>query len=361
MQLYPIILVEKRVSIFKRLGFSLQFLIVFLCIGTPLIAQTDSAFTVHSSFILKASPTTAQCHASTLVQLKDSSIMVAWFAGSYEGASDVCIWSSTLLGTVWQPPVQLVCGGSPEKQEPCWNPVLALLTTDSLRLYYKIGPNPRQWRGMAMASNNQGKDWSTPIQLPDILGPIRNKPFITPKGTIIFPSSRETDTTWLVVMERSQDKGRTFQSIRVPAQGAVKAIQPVLLPLQNDGIFALCRSNQNVLMQTVSLDDGLTWSQLEPTQVANPNAGIEALCLKSGKYLLVYNPLQSGKEWYNGRNQLSLAISDDAYHWAYVGDIENQDSGEFSYPAAIQTPDGFVHITYTYNRKAIRYVKLEIH
>lgn len=341
-------------------GFRLWLLGIYLASSWPIMAQTDSAFTVHSSFLLKASPTPAQCHASTLVQLKDSSIMVAWFAGSYEGAKDVCIWASTLRQNAWQTPAQLVCGGSHETPEPCWNPVLALLPHDSLCLYYKQGPNPRQWTGMAMASSDHGKNWSAPIQLPNILGPIRNKPFITPKGTIIFPSSRETDTTWFVVMERSTDRGLTFQTLRIAAQPSVKAIQPVLLPLQNGGILALCRSNQNVLMQTVSLDDGLTWSQLEPTQVANPNAGIEALRLQSGKYLLVYNPLKSGKEWYNGRNQLSLAISDDAYHWTYVGDIENQDSGEFSYPSAIQTPDGYVHITYTYNRKAIRYVKLKM-
>jgi alpha-L-fucosidase len=210
-----------------------------------------------------------------------------------------------------------------------------------------------------LISANNGTTWSQPVDLHPNLGPVRNKPFLSGSGIRINPSSRETDSTWFIIMERSADGGKTYEQKRVPAQQGVKAIQPVILDM-GEYWLALCRSNQNVLMQTVSFDDGLTWSQLEPTQVANPNAGIEALHLQSGKYLLVYNPLKSGKEWFNGRNQLSLAISDDASNWQYLGDIENKSAGEFSYPSAIQTPDGFVHITYTYNREAIRYLKLKI-
>ena len=47
---------------------------------------------------------------------------------------------------------------------------------------------------------------------------------------------------------------------------------------------------------------------------------------------------------------------------ANFGDEINLDlgeDGEFGYPAAIQTDDGLVHVTYTWYRKRIRHVVLD--
>lgn len=55
---------------------------------------------------------------------------------------------------------------------------------------------------------------------------------------------------------------------------------------------------------------------------------------------------------------LNLAISKDGKDWKTVLTLEKQ-KGEYSYPAIIQTADGKVHITYTYQRQTIKHVVLD--
>ena len=57
----------------------------------------------------------------------------------------------------------------------------------------------------------------------------------------------------------------------------------------------------------------------------------------------------------NGRTPLALALSsDDGQSWKIAKTLEDE-PGEYSYPAIIQTGDGTVHITYTWKRQRIRH------
>lgn len=122
----------------------------------------------------------------------------------------------------------------------------------------------------------------------------------------------------------------------------------------------LCRSRNNVIMQTWSEDRGKTWGSVTSTCLSNPNSGIDAVTLSDSTFLLVYNPLKSGAEWYQGRNILKLAYSSDGTNWTDVYTFEDEREGEFSYPAIIQTSDKLVHVVYTANRKTIKHIVLQI-
>ena len=302
-----------------------------------------------------------QCHASTLAELKNGGIIAVWFAGSYEGSQDVCIWSSIRQKDKWSPPLRIVCGtnsdGSPL---PCWNPVFFSPGDSTLILYYKQGMSPSEWHGMSISSFNSGKTWTTAVPLEGFEGPSKNKPGITGTGTWLNPASTETADRWQVYVERSTDKGKTWTTIPVDTSNPAKVIQPCLLIHKNGSIQALCRSNQDRIMESWSNDDGKTWSHLQKTDLANPNAGIDAITLHSGIQVLVFNPQHSGKDWWSGRNILSIATSADGYSWTVIYDLEDQPSGEFSYPAVIQGKDGTIHVTYTYNRLNIKYIALKI-
>ena len=88
------------------------------------------------------------------------------------------------------------------------------------------------------------------------------------------------------------------------------------------------------------------------TRLANPSAGIDAVRLADGRFLLAYNPTS------RGRNTLEVAISTDGQAWRRAVTLEDA-PGEYSYPAMIQSSDGLVHVTYTWNRRRIRHVVID--
>jgi alpha-L-fucosidase len=315
--------------------------------------------TLRNEFIIKNAPF-RQCHASTLVELSSGEMMVAWFAGSYESAPDVKIWGSMFKNSQWTDPFLLADGKIEDSLTyPCWNPVLFKTTIGRLYLFYKVGKNPREWVGMMKHSENNGITWSGPEQLPaGVLGPIKNKPVELPNGDLLCPSSTETLSQWSVQMELFHPRINRWEVVPVDPGSSYQVIQPTILINPDSSIRILCRSKSNVVIQSASDDQGRSWSPLTPTGLVNPNAGIDGLTLGDGSHLLVYNPLVSGTEWVQGRNRLNLAWTADGNTWADILVLENEESGEFSYPAIIGTSDGSVHITYTYNREQIRYLQL---
>ena len=296
-----------------------------------------------------------ECHASTLVDLGDGKVMAAWFGGAYERNPDVSIYTSLRTVNGWSKPKMAANGVINDTlRYPTWNPVLFKSKANTLFLYYKIGRSPSAWWGAYKCSTDDGKTWSEEIKLPSgILGPIRNKPIQLKNGRIISPSSTESPDgkDWDAHMELSDDGGKTWIKIPVDTSSVFRTIQPTLIQPNDSVIKALLRSDQDVILESRSTDNGETWSALAKTEVRNPNSGIDALTLKNGMHLLVYNPTPSGENWSSGRQKLNLAISKDGEHWQDIYKLEDQDTGEYSYPAIIQDAEGFIHISYTYQRK----------
>jgi len=334
-----------RISLFALLLCGL----VAADIGSAAEADTSSknnAAMLNSEFIYESAPFPS-CHASTIAETKDG-LVAAWFGGTDEGEKDVGIWVSRHGGQRWSAPVEVANGVQPDGQarHPCWNPVLFQAKNGPLELFYKVGPTPRNWWGMYMTSSDGGGGWSKPIRLSG-LGPIKNKPVSLANGDLLCPSSTE-DHGWRVHFERRDASGSWVQSPPINDGKEFGVIQPAVLFHPANRLQMLCRSRQGKVVEAWSDDGGLSWSPLKAMTLPNPNSGLDAVTLKDGRHLLVYNPVTKG------RTPLSVALSRDGKKWKDVVVLENA-PGEYSYPAIIQTSDGRTHVTYTWKRQRIKH------
>jgi predicted neuraminidase len=371
----------KKVHVGTALGFlSAAFLMGIE--NPPLLIEPGTCGYLSGELIYPlAGRSTPECHASTIVETPDG-MVAAWFGGTHEKHNDVGIWISRLRDGTWSKPVEVVNGvQTKDLRYPCWNPVLFQPKQGEdgpLMLFYKVGPNPREWWGMLVRSDDGGKTWSPPTKLGEnpsighLVGPVKNKPVQLSDGAILCPSSTETEHTehgvvWKVHFEITRDLGETWEVIG-PINDGIEfdAIQPSILTYPDGDMQILCRSRQNVITESWSRDGGKTWSKMTGTELPNPSAGTDAVTLQDGRQLLVYNHStrtgdKSDPETYsNGRETLNLAHSVDGRNWVPFLTLEDDVRGaEYSYPAMIQTVDGRVHITYTWNRKSIKHVILD--
>jgi predicted neuraminidase len=323
----------------------------------------------HSEFIYDTG-SYPQIHASTLAETPNG-LVAAWFGGTHEKNPDVGIWVSRLKDGRWTDSVEVANGiqhtlsSGTVVRHPTWNPVLFQPKEGPLMLFYKAGPSPQTWWGMLTTSGDGGQTWTEPRRLPEgILGPVKNKPVQLPDGSILCPTSEETPAprkgekeTWTIHFERTRDFGRTWERTPPLHDGkTIQAIQPSILFLGGQKLLALGRSRQDRIFEIRSDDGGKTWGEITLGSLPNNNSGTDAVTLADGTHLIIYNHIGGtpGK-WGGKRTPLNLAASKDGRTWQAALVFEDQ-PGEYSYPAIIQTRDGLVHVTYTWKRQKVKHV-----
>jgi predicted neuraminidase len=347
-----------------------------LCLACALSAQADTpgpgAFGKavrdaggEVSFVFGNIRPFEQCHASTVVQAADGTVLAAWFAGTKEKHPDVGIWFSRQSEGKWEEPTRI----AKVDETAHWNPVLFRDAEGVVYLFFKIGPEIPFWQTYWMKSDDHGATWSEPVELvagdKGGRGPVRSAPIILSDGSWLAPSSTE-HKGWFSFADRTTDRGLTWErsdnfETDKDKLGGRNAIQPTLWESGAGHVHALLRTQHGVIWKTESNDYGKTWTEVVATELPNNNSGIEALRLPDGRVLLCYNPV--GGNW-GDRTPIDLAISsDDGATWNTVAHLEDDadKESEFSYPSMkLSTDETAVLLTYTWQRDKVRYWKIPL-
>lgn len=181
----------------------------------------------------------------------------------------------------------------------------------------------------------------------------RAHPFILDNRRLIVPLY--SDGYSFSLMAITDDWGQSWKtSSPLVGQGN---IQPSVVRKKDGTLFTLMRDNGPApkrLHQSVSRDNGLTWSPVTDSDLPNPGSGAEIIALRNGHWALIYNDTE------RGRNSLAVAISDDegeTWRWKrrLEFDTPGAEAGAYHYPSIIQARDGTLHASYSYhlNRKDV--------
>jgi len=179
----------------------------------------------------------------------------------------------------------------------------------------------------------------------------RARPLTMTNGTILLPMASET--FGVAMMALTADGGQTWQFSQIPYGLGVE--QPSVFQRTDGSLVALMRdaSDANRIRSTESPDGGFSWSRIENLALPNPGSGLEVLRLYSGRIALIYNDCAD-----DPRNTLAVSLSaDEGKTWQWTRHLEQgAPNGRFDYPSMIQTPDGKIHASYSFNLKTIKHV-----
>lgn len=266
-------------------------------------------------------------------------------------------------------------------------------------------------------STDDGKTWSAP-RFPlgeGVRGAFVRQPVVVlADGSWVLPVFRcraKEGERWIgnddiSAVFCSRDRGDTWVETVVPNSfGCVHMNIVPPLPGSSGGEYvALFRSRWADNVYRSTSPDGISWAEPEPIlSLPNPNSGIGAARLPSGKIALVFNktshepgqatrqglydditpeadkrpdqaaPHRGGKTaiWGTPRGALTLGISADGGRtwetqrlleagdgFCMTNDSREKTNRELSYPSFMVEEDGSGHVAFTFHRQFIKYVRI---
>lgn len=294
--------------------------------------------------------------APSLSELPDGRIAAAWLVGPEDAMT---VHFSVRDRGGWRSPVQIAspestAGGTFARIGRIGHPVLHA-EGSWLHLWYAsstLGSSINH-----SVSTDEGKSWTKPARLQtspfaNFGGAVRSAPVPLADGGLGLAISHDfigRHGEWL----RLSATGRILDKVRLPASSAT--LQPAVAPLDARRAIAVLRDAgpmPGAVRLATTEDGGEHWQAAAPSSLANPDASVAFLRLKSGRLLLAGNPA-------SGRQTLLLWLSADrGTSWQEACTVETAPDGGADYgnPSLLLGRDGRIHLAYDWRRQGIKVV-----
>ena len=326
-------------------------------------------------------------HGPGLVETPAGTILCCWFAGTFEGDTDVNIVVSRLEKGAdhWSEPQMISTDSEFSNQNPSLflNPngeIWAMYTSQRGR---EPGKDNMQYTSVVkkQVSTDDGLTWGEPeVVLPEEGTFARQAIQVLSNGRWIYGLWLCTDSATGLAGDPSafavsDDEGATWHRVDVPNSSG--RVHPSVAELEDGHLVAFMRSREaDFVYRSESHDFGDTWSEPVATPLPNNNSGIGVVKLASGRIALIYNhnsaPATYGAKgaWPALRNPVSIALSEDGgitfplirhveRGEGFVGDENKFNNRQYEYPTIIQASDGAIHAAWAYQtRRGMKWITL---
>lgn len=300
-------------------------------------------------------------HPSCIDQLNNGDLYLVYYGGEGEYADSTAVYGSRLRKgeNQWSLPERIAS----QPFLSLGNGVIWQAPNGWVWLFYVIrhGETWSTSRIAAKISKDGAETWSDSFMMTFEEGTmVRGHPIVLSDGAYLVPIYHETghDTEWVgsdtssLFLRFNPLENRWIETAKIRSR--LGNLQPAPVEISDNHILAFCRrggdyepTEDAYLVRAESHDGGLTWSEGEDSEFPNPNAAVDFIKLKNNHLLLVYNDSKTD------RTPLTVAISTDGGKTFPHRRNIAEGPGSFSYPTAIQTDNGRIHITFTSDGRTV--------
>ena len=326
------------------------------------------------------------CHGPAMVELPSGDLLCCWFAGTFEGDTDIHIVCARLPkgSDRWEEPVDVSNDPTRSEQNPSLflGPDGAVWCMYTAQLGRQPGKDNMQYTSQIrlQKSYDGGKTWSAYETIFPEEGTFGRQAFqVLKNGRWIYGNWICTDSAEGLAGDpsafRISDKQGKTWSDRIYIPKSNGRVHPPVVELDDGHLVAFMRSREaDFIYRSESFDWGDSWTEPKPTVLPNNNSSISAIRTQSGRIAIAYNPTCVPEEykgkcaWPGLRCPVAVALSEDGgltfpmIRWmergqGFIGDENQCNNKQYEYPSLMQSADGRLHLSYAaYTRVAVKYV-----